>query len=121
VLAGVAERYAVGLVGMREFVAPFHHMKEKCGAKAARKTRLRSGSARADSSARFYIEMWRAEALLLWHDPMLVAVPMRSMAGPKAARRPVFRTESDAGPEGIGAVVYGEDGEMLAFTSYRLP
>jgi len=120
VLAGVAERYAIGLVGMRAFVAPFHHMKEKCGAKTTRNARLRSGSAIADSSARFCIEMWRAEALLLWHDPMLVAVPMRSMAGPRAARRPVFRTESDAGPEGIGAVVYGEDARCDACI-HKLP
>ena len=32
VLAGVAERYAAGLIGMKAFVAPpLHHMKMKCG------------------------------------------------------------------------------------------
>jgi len=106
ILAGVAERYSVGLVGMRAFVSPFHHMKEKCGQKTDRSGRPRSRGAVASSSALFCIEMWRSEAILLWHDPMLVAVPMRNMAGRKMIRPAVFKTMSDAGPEGVGAVVY---------------
>ena len=65
--------------------------------------------------------MWRSEALLLWHDPMLVAVPMRNMAGKRMIRPAVFKTKSDAGPEGIGAVVYDRHDVMLAYTSYKLP
>jgi hypothetical protein len=124
VLAGVAERYSVGLVGMRAFVSPpFHHMKEKChcGRKPDTSGRPRSWGAAAISSALFCIEMWRSEALSLWHDPMLVAVPMRNMAGSKLIRPAVFKTESDAGPEGVGAVVYDQHEVRLAYTSYKLP
>ena len=76
VLAGVAERYSVGLVFMRAFVSPFHHMKGKCGRNPDESGRPRSRGAVILSSAFFCIEMWWSEALLLWHDPMLVAVPM---------------------------------------------
>jgi len=119
VLAGVAERYATGLIGMKAFVAPLHHMKMKCGIRSILSGR--SGTAAADSSAKFCIEMWRAEAILLWHDRESVAVPMRHMAGTAVAQKVEYRTESDAGPEGIGAVVYDARGRMLAYTSYRLP
>ena len=47
VLAGVAERYSAGLVGMRTFVSPFHHMKEKCVrrlAKSGSQTKVGGGS-----------------------------------------------------------------------------
>ena len=58
VLAGVVKRYAVGRVGMKAFVAPFHHMKRRCGDEPVdRARRSRSGWALADSSARFCIEM----------------------------------------------------------------
>jgi hypothetical protein len=114
VIAGVAERYATGLVGMKAFVAPFHHMKHMCG----EKRHARSGTATADSSARFCIEMWRAEALLLWSDRIAVAVPIRWMTLPSVTK---LYTESDAGPEGIGAVVYDRNGKLLAHTGYRLP
>ena len=75
VLTGVAERYSTGLVGMKAFVAPFHHMKHLCGKPRSG----RPGRAAAVSSARFCIEIWRAEAVLLWHDRSPVAVPLRSM------------------------------------------
>ena len=65
VLAGVAERYSAGLVGLRTFVSPFHHMKEKCVRRLAKSGRPRSGAVVASSSALFCIEMWRSEALLL--------------------------------------------------------
>jgi len=50
VLAGVAERYAAGLIGMKAFVAPLHHMKMKCGIRSILSGR--SGMAVADSSAK---------------------------------------------------------------------
>ena len=107
---------------MTAFVAPFHHMKQLCGAEPVdRAWRHGSGSALADSSARFCIEMWRAEAVLLWHDREAVAVPIRHMTLPRLTKHPEYRLESDAGPAGIGAVVFNRDGAMLAYTSYRLP
>ena len=36
-------------------------------------------------------------------------------------KHPEYRLESDAGPEGIGSVVFDRDGNMMAYTSYRLP
>jgi hypothetical protein len=65
--------------------------------------------------------MWRAEAVLLWHDRSLVAVPLRSMTKSTVLKPFEFYTESDAGPEGVGAVIYDRHGTMLAYTGYRLP
>ena len=87
---------------MKAFVDPFHHMKHLCGKPRSG----RPGRAAADSSARFCIEIWRAEAVLLWHDCSLVAVPLRSMTKSTVLKPFEFYTESDAGPEGVGAVVY---------------
>jgi hypothetical protein len=116
-LAGGAERYSTGLVGMKAFVAPFHHMKHMCG----RPKSGRLGKAEADSSARFCIEMWRAEAVLLWHDRSLVAVPLPSMTkstvlkpfefdtvrcGPRGSRRRGIRpSRNDVGIHGIPIAV----------------
>ena len=63
----------------------------------------------------------RAEAVLLWHDRSLVAVPLPSMTKSTVLKPFEFDTESDAGPEGVGAVVYDRHGTMLAYTEYRLP
>ena len=101
---------------MKAFVAPFHHMKHLCGKPRSG----RPGRAAADSSARFFIEMWRAEAVLLWHDRSLVAFTLRSMTK-STVLKPFEFTESDAGPGGVGAVVSDRHGTMLAYTGYRLP
>jgi len=59
--------------------------------------------------------------VLLWHDRSLVAVPLRSMTKSTVLKPFEFYTESDAGPEGVGPVVYDSHGTMLACTGYRLP
>ena len=52
--------------------------------------------------------------MLLWHDREAVAVPIRHMILPRLNKHPEYRLGSDAGPEGIGAVVFNRDGTMLA-------
>jgi hypothetical protein len=43
------------------------------------------------------------------------------MTLPRRNKHPEYRLESDAGPEGIGSLVFDRDGTMMAYTSYRLP
>ena len=67
----------------------------------------------------FCIAIWRAEAVLLWHDRSLVAVPLRIMT--KSTVLKPFEFDTVRCGQGEGAVVYGRHGTMLAYTGYRLP
>jgi hypothetical protein len=115
VLASVAERYSAGLVVMRSFVSPLHHMVQKCGVNATRYT-----TQKATSAARFCIELWRAVALLLFVDREAMSIPLRQMSHRRPPSSP-FSLIADAGPNGVGAGVLGPNGELLVYTAVILP
>ena len=114
-LASIAERYSAGLVAMRAFVTPLHHMVASFGTSANKRATKPTTSA-----ARFCIEVWRAVALLLFIDREAMQVPMRHMAHrqPPTAQ---FALIADAGPDRIGAGILSPSGALVAYTSLRLP
>lgn len=115
VLASIAERYSAGLVMMRAFVSPLHHMVQLFGAASNKRV-----TKRATSAARFCVELWRAVALLLFVDSEAMLVPMRHMS---QLPRPScgYSLIADAGPDRIGAGIRNTSGQLVAHTSVRLP
>ena len=115
VLASVAERYSAGLLAMKAFVSPLHHMVALFGDKShAKSPKI------ATSAARQCVEVWRAVAIMLFADKEAMLVPMRQMSSLRAPNTP-FSLIADAGPAGIGAGVIGPSGELVAYTSIILP
>ena len=71
-LASLAQRYAEGLLGLNNFIAPLNHMCSKCNNPR--------GRAKANSSARFVIEIWRSVAIRLWQDCFAFRVSIEQFA-----------------------------------------
>ena len=115
VLASIAERYSNGLLAMRAFVSPLHHMVAQFSPHANKHAVIRTSSA-----ARQCVEVWRAVAIMLYADKEAMLVPMLQMSHirPPNSR---FSLIADAGPTGIGAGVFGPDGSMVAYTAITLP
>jgi hypothetical protein len=111
--AGLAERYSWILVGMRSFVQPFHHMKHVVGP-------TKGHTKKADSSARFCLEMWRIMAVMLYLNPTAVAIPWMRLAD-ESVNTPTALTKSDASPWQLCAGIYDVDGALLSWTTYKLP
>ena len=115
VLASVAERYSTGLLSMRSFVSPLHHMVASFGVNAHP-----SATKRTTSAAKQCVEVWRAVAIMLYADKEAMLVPMRHMTHRRAPNTQ-FSLIADAGPDGIGAGIFGPSGEIVAYTSIMLP
>lgn len=113
-LASLAERYSIGLLCMRPFVAPLHHMIRKCGVRSFAK-------AKADSAAKLCIEMWRLVAIVLWFDPNILAVPISAMCDSRLLPTPLACLITDASPWKLAAGIYSPHGVILAWTTFLLP
>ena len=107
-LASLAGRYSVCLIGMRAFVQPLFQM-----------LRGTSTSRKPSAAAKFTIIIWRSVSLILLADPVLLAVPLSSLRSLRDVA--VLRVKSDAGPRGLGVVIYDLSGTCLAHVSYFLP
>jgi len=116
-LASLAERYSLGLVGMRSFVTPFHHMTRKFGPDPCR-----HATARPTSSVLFCIQIWRAVSILLFYDRESMSVPMLSMSKFSSSQTPCFFGISDASPNGVGAaIIRAADNKLIAYTKLTFP
>ena len=116
-LASLAERYSLGLVGMRSFVTPFHHMTRKFGPDPCR-----HATARPTSSVLFCIQIWRAVSILLFYDRESMSVPMLSMSKFSSSQTPCFFGISDASPNGVGAaIIRAADNKLIAYTKLMFP
>jgi len=111
--AGLAERYSWVLIGMRSFVTPFHHMKAIVGTK-------KGHVKKADSSARFCLEIWRVVTTMLYLNRDAVSIPWMSLAR-AAVHNITALTKSDASPWKLCAGIYSTTGDLLAWTTYELP
>jgi hypothetical protein len=107
-LASLASRYSQCLLGLRPFVQPLVAL--TVGGFAARRPCAR---------AKVAIVVWRAVSLVLLLNPEALAVPMRSLV-PRAPGDRLY-VVTDAGPEGLGAGVFDQEGLCLGHLSYRLP
>ena len=83
VLASLAERYSLGLFGMRSFVAPLHKMVTRC---------LKNPQARyhTSSASKFAVGMWRVISFIAFVDPSFVTVPLWSFTDKSVIFRPSF-------------------------------
>jgi hypothetical protein len=112
VLASLAQRYRFGVRGTDAFVAPFN--------KLLTGNQSRFCKRRVSSAARFCVEMWRVAIMRLIVDPLHMAVPMRSLLR-QQVDIPTFRLITDAGPDGVGAVVKNANGDILCFANLHFP
>jgi hypothetical protein len=64
--------------------------------------------------------MWRVAIMRLIVDPLHMAVPMRSLLR-QQVDIPTFRLITDAGPDGVGAVVKNANGDILCFANLHFP
>ena len=101
VLASVAERYSAGLIAMRAFVSPLHHMVASFPLTANPRAVIRTSSA-----ARQCVEVWRAVAIMLFVDKEAMLVPISRMSHIQPPNSQ-FSLIADAGPVGIGAGIIG--------------
>ena len=113
-LASLAERYSNGIVCMKPFVRPLHHMVAMGSGKSKFWTRL------PNSAAIFCIEMWRVTSIHLWLDRDVFSVPLRVMAGLSVTSDLIASsiTISDAGPTQIAAAITSDQGICLAYTTF---
>lgn len=107
-LASLAVRYSQCILGMRPFVRPLVAL--TVGGHAVR---------RLSSMAKLAVVLWRAVALVLLKSPGALAVPLRSLVRGSGSAD-VF-VVTDAGPAGLGLIMYDAVGSCLGFLSYRLP
>jgi hypothetical protein len=73
-MSSLAERYSLAIKGMRSLIDPITNMTRKWDARHPFSKR------KADSSARFAIEMWRVVSILLWLDKDAFSVPIDQIA-----------------------------------------
>ena len=116
-LASLAERYSLCIVGMRPFVTPFHRLLRTAenvhGARRAHATR------RPDAAARFAVMMWRSAVLTMFGDPHALSVPMFSLLReihPEISYYPV----TDAANK-LGMMVFDKEHALVSWSSFRFP
>jgi hypothetical protein len=118
ILASLAERYSVGIIGAAPFVYPLHHM---CGNSTSDTPRNRTGRSlrRVTSSARFAVTVWRALTVMLYLDREAMAVPLLSLID---EHRTVYDYNliSDAA-DSLGVAVYDSRFRLLFYTTFLLP
>ena len=81
IVASLAERYSMGIIGMRAFVDPFNKLlaSSKVGADSRALRRI-------SALARFSIHIWRAIIIMMIQDPDALAVPLRDQVPPTNRR-----------------------------------
>ena len=111
VVASLAQRYSFGVRGMKPHVASFNHLLAGDQSRFC----LRN----VTSSALFCVEMWRVAIIMLLTDPVPMAVKMSTLVrldeGP-----PSYRLITDAGPDGLGAVVRDAYGSVICYSDFHL-
>ena len=113
VLASLAQRYSLGLRGMRCFVQPLHRMVAKFKNNSLIKTRL-------SSAAKFCMVVWKAVGLLLFLNSDSFNVNIWSLL--PSVSLPSSVMISDAGPWGLGVTIVDPvSNRVVAFSSYVLP
>jgi len=114
IVASLAERYSMAIIGMRAFVDPFNKLLSPSAA---------SGSSllkrRISASAKFALLIWRAVILVIKLNPNALAVPLRRLHVASDTRAD-YSFISDAS-DSIGLAVYNNQQELVFTTSYKLP
>jgi hypothetical protein len=107
--------YSHVIRGMRPFVASINHM--TCRAKGHHTQR-----ARANASATFAIEMWRAAMVLLVDDHTRLSVPLDIFLLTSGYTSLLWKVVSDASPWRLAAGLYDyESGRLLCWATLLLP
>jgi hypothetical protein len=112
-LSSLAELYSNGIIGMRSYVRPFHHMVAKFKGRT-------NFSIAPSSAARLCIEIWRIHVFLLWSNPTLVTVPLYHLID-KPLLQPMAIVMSDAGPDMVSCFLYDINGSLLAWSTLQMP
>ena len=114
-LSSLVNMYSHVIRGMRPFVAPINHM--TCRAKGHHTQR-----ARANASATFAIEMWRAAMVLLVDDHTCLSVPLDIFLLTSGYTSLLWKVVSDASPWRLAAGLYDYvSGRLLCWTTLLLP
>jgi hypothetical protein len=118
IVQSLAERYSHGIIGMRPFVDAFSDLLRGVNLSPdnSRNIHFLKGK-RPSAAAKYAIIIWRAVILGLILQPDFFEVPMRSLMDLDKLPSLVFGI-SDAGPKGIGLVVYNPAGVVIAFADY---
>jgi hypothetical protein len=111
-IASLAQRYSMCLEMMRVFVSPLHAL-------AVKDNLHRNAKIRFSLSAKFCVVMWRLVAVMLYFERDCLSVHFSSLLPSVTASE--FTLVSDAGPNGLGAAVYSQNGLLVAFASFVLP
>ena len=118
-LAGVAERYSNGILGMRCLVSSLHKMSASASAKP-------NSYISATSSARFNIEMWRSVGLLMWANPDAFSMTMEMFTHrfdiAKVIANRAVHTITDASGWRICVAIYDSNNNaLIRWSSYLFP
>ena len=116
-LASLAERYSLAMIGMRPFVQAFHGL---AAHSADLPVHAKHHIKRTPTAAaRFAVLMWRSAALALWADPDSLAVPMFSLL--REIHAPIaYRPITDAAFR-IGVRIFDSENRLLSWSSFPLP
>ena len=113
VAASLAERYSMGIIGMRAFVTPFNKLLSKSPDAAPSMKRHIS------PPAKFAVLIWRAVSLILIGDSNALAVPLRRL-NPSEVIMADYQSISDAA-DSIGLAVLDKNNQLVLVTTYLLP
>ena len=113
VLASLAQRYSLGIRGMKCFVQPLHRMVAKFKNNSFVKMKL-------TSAARFCVLMWKIVGSLLFLNSESFNVHLWSLLPSLVLPSDILI--SDAGPRMLGAtIVDSSSNAVLAFSDFELP
>jgi len=114
IVASLAERYSVAIIGMRAFVDPFNKLLTPKAALASSLSKRKISAA-----AKFSLLVWRAVILIIKLDPDALLVPLRNLVFDKNLRAD-YTFISDAA-DSIGLAIYDKHSNLVLTTSYKLP
>jgi hypothetical protein len=107
-LASLAERYSAGILGARPFVRSLHI------------AAAHVAPSHTTSETKMCIVVWRALALILLTNPLSLAVPLAWISS-TGYHRFKYHVVTDAGPLGLGILIFDCAGNAITFASYRFP
>ena len=114
VVASLAERYSVAIIGMRNFVDAFNKLLSPRAATGGDMAKRK-----ISATAKFSVVIWRAVILIIKLNPNALSVPLRNLVFDRSVRAD-YTFISDAS-DSIGLAIYNKHSVLVLTTSYKLP
>ena len=113
-MRSLVERYSIAIKGMRSLIDPITNMTRKWDSRQPFTKR------KADSNARFAIEMWRIVAILLWMDKDAFSIPLEHISHSHIFNQDIT-VKTDASPWQLSAALLDDEYNPQEHAKFLLP